>query len=484
MSLPPELLKIIFEYVQLPFLNIRRRISEIDPTSPEFEFLVGRVTASTSFPYLHAGVCQYWRDVLLFVPTFWTTAVVFVGSPTISVKDAAPRVFELSRNHPIDVAIRLAPNAPQHVAQDLLQEEVQYVLEELNPHLHRCQSLYIGTDLVSSVSLPYRHLRGETAILKTLMVKSERSRITEKRPQDSVAQHTSLPDLFRPDLEHLLLDDANFQHACQHPETLLANPNLKSLAITNYTQGERHEAVRVAQVEVVSALWAMPNLRSLKLQDVDLVPLSDTEVLELGIEEIFMEDMDSEVLGKFFKYTYLPELRQLRFRACWVEEDCVDLPSECGRLILQDISGDEVLCPVLSRWEGESLTVFDCQAFDDRVLEMFSRPVNPDIPEDEVTAGTRFGCQELCSLTIIGDSGISIAGLKNMVESRNRWLPYENPEWRTSPVAGPAIVRLHIKEFRADATLSPEDVEWFGEHVADFTCPSLQSEVRKLMEFV
>lgn len=501
-SLHPELLVMIFEHLDAPLVEARERIRDVQNATRNVLDNNERVTRGNVFPYPYVDVCRHWAAVILDVPRFWTNAVVFIG-PREKVYGnyigGAETIFGASRTLPFDVTIRntkLDPKlGPAGWLADLNeadlereQSDIVHILKLLAPHLHRCRSLSLYTLLVGAMPLVYRHLDGPAPLLKVLTFQTDNVINRDEEPPYVLqlklpSDTTPVTSAFAPPLEKLVVDGISFRDVHKHHARIAETygAHLVVLALTNYAPDYWDASPQpLCAGAMARALAPLTHLDALKLSHVHFNGDDDAEEealdpAELNIRALFLEGMDDDSLGRLFSRTTFPQLEDLWFKGCWPgghEYAPGDLPSDAPFLTLEGVSAAHVtdLAAVLRDWDMYAIRACAAPAFHDAVLDMFSAPRDPTVAGADATPTTEFGCNELCQLSIIACSSVSIAALKRMVLSRNRWVDYEDPKWRTTAPAGPAIQALILWEQAHQPALmiTPEDEAWFHARVASF----------------
>ncbi|KJA20149.1 hypothetical protein HYPSUDRAFT_43506 [Hypholoma sublateritium FD-334 SS-4] len=496
MSLPPELLIMIFEHIHAPLREARETIRDPYTAVRNVQDINERITRGKVFPYPYVDVCRHWAAVILGVPRFWTNAIVFVG-PLETVHGnhlgGAKTIFSASRTLPFDVTIRstnsdgkLNPAASSTIVEkhDLEREQADIVriLELLKPHLHRCRSLSLYTLLVGAMPLVYRHLDGPAPLLKMLTLQTDN--IMEKFREPPLGLKLKLPSdfspvasVFAPPLEQLILDGISFREIYKYHRGICETygANLVSLALVNYAEDSwEHDHLPLRVTALAHALAPLARLDSLKLSHVCFdEDAGDLGPAQLGIRALVLEGMDDASLAQLFAGAAFPELEDLWLKGCWPAdegEDAVDpteLPSDVTMLTLENVANVD-LARTLRDWDMHAMRICVSPAFDDAVLDMLGAPRDVELAEADITQTTEFGCDTLHVLLIIAAPGISTAGLKRMVASRNRWINYEDPKWRTSAPVGPVIQDIMLWQLPGQMDFTEEDEAWFHAHVADF----------------
>jgi hypothetical protein len=148
------------------------------------------------------------------------------------------------------------------------------------------------------------------------------------------------------------------------------------------------------------------------------------------------------------------ELHTIHITRCSI----VALPA-VSKLVLEDIDPRVPIAYVLQDWEGSHLWIGRCRGFGDSFLDMLRR--TNDWDDDE------FQCPWVETLYLAHLPRFSLKKLKKMIKVRNRFINYDDPNWRTTAPFGPAIRELHV--VRCDiAELTQEDMEWFRSRVVTF----------------
>ncbi|KJA20147.1 hypothetical protein HYPSUDRAFT_68732 [Hypholoma sublateritium FD-334 SS-4] len=503
MSLPPELLVMVFEYLDAPLVEARERNCDVQSATRNTMDNNERVTRGNVFPYPYVDVCRHWTNIILGVPRFWTNAVVFIG-PREKVYGnhigGAETIFSASRTLPFDVTIRSTKLDPKldpagwfgDLDLDDLEHEqsdIVRILGLLVPHLHRCRSLSLYTLLLGAMPLVYRHLDGPAPLLKVLTFQTDN--ITDRDEQPPYGLQMKLPSdvtrvasAFAPPLEKLVVDGISFRDVHKHHARIAETygAHLVVLALTNYAPDSHFRDPNYQPLcagAMARALAPLAHLDALKLSHVHFDEEDDAEEEALGpadlnIRALFVEGMDDDSLVQLFSRATFPQLDDLWFKGCWpgYEYDPGVLPTDVPFLTLEGISYAHVtdLAAALCDWDVYAIRACAASAFDDCVLDMLSEPRDPDVASVDATPMTEFGCDALRQLSVLACSSVSIAALKRMVLSRNRWVDYDDPKWRSNAPVGPAIQALILWEQAHQPTLmiTPEDEAWFHARVASF----------------
>lgn len=492
MSLPPELLIMIFDYIHYPLRQVRDRIRDPSTAARDIQDIGERMTRGKVFPYPYVDVCKYWSDVILAVPKFWTNTVLYTGPVKVYGKYVGrpEAVLDASRKLPIDITIRSTRFEPKFETEsyclticDLEEEQMDIImlLKLIAPHLHRCRSLSLYTLLMNTVPLMYRHLSGPAPLLKMVTVYTDNLMWTNANGLMTLAPDlSSIQSTFAPCPEQLVIDGFSFFTIHKYHEHLREAyaSSLVSLAVVNYDFGARSWTDTLVASEAVTALQAFTTLDALKLTHLnfDRKVGENPPTADLGVRALVLDDMDDDALYEFFRVARFPDLEDIWFKRCWLsghEYEPNMLPVECTVLTLEGVPSGYDISPVLKHWNVNTIRSCATAAFDDDVLEMIGSPLNPETAEANVTDMTQFCCDSLSTISIIACPNITITGMKRMVERRNRWIDYNNPEWRSAAPLGPAITDITMWELPYLKKLTKEDEEWFQARVAKFRIQSI-----------
>ncbi|KJA20148.1 hypothetical protein HYPSUDRAFT_204030 [Hypholoma sublateritium FD-334 SS-4] len=490
--------RVTFEYIHAPLVEAREEIRDSRTSIRNIEDINERITRGKAFPYPYVDVCRHWASVILGVPHFWTNAIVFIGPLEMVYGKhlgGAETIFSASRTLPFDVTIRSTKLDPKLDPagyfsalgwSDLEREQADIVriLGLLAPHLYRCRSLSLYTILVGAMPLVYRHLDGPAPLLKMLMLQTDN--INDRYRKSSFDAELKLPpdfspvaSAFAPPLEQLIVDGIGFRDVHKHHAGICETygAHLVSLALVNYVADEWDNGYSPLGASAMAhALAPFVHLDALKLSCVRLDYGVDADTLgptQLGVRTLFLERMDTYSLEQLFDAVTFPELEDLWFKACWPavqgenEYNPAYLPSDVPLLTLESIA-DVDLARALCHWDVQAIRACGALAFDDAVLDMLGAPRDAAIAEADITQTTEFVCDTLHVLLIIAAPGISTAGLKRMVASRNRWVDYADPMWRTSAPVGPTIQDITLLQLPSQMVFTAEDEAWFHAHVAQF----------------
>ncbi len=279
------------------------------------------------------------------------------------------------------------------------------------------------------------------------------------------------PPTFAPPLEKLTVDGYSFSEMHAHHAQIAEKygTDLIALALVNYFPGwEQHFKQPFLASTMARSLESLTHLYSLKLSNVcfDDDDDSDDDALalpELNICALFLENIHDDSLNQLFLRVHFPEVQDLWFKGCWpggYDYTPADLPTDVTFLTLESVN-DADLAPAICDWGMYAIRVCMSLAFDDTVLKMLSAPRDPEIAEADITQTTEFGCDALRMLLFIVVPGITTAALKRMVISRNRWIDYTDPKWRTNTPVCPAIMEIKLWQMPGQMEFTKEDEACF-----------------------
>ena len=221
-SLPAELLLLFFKSV---YVDTRKALATTSPHECATDCMCISVgpyltnwnddddlKSPSVFPYALSAVCKAWFNVMLLVPEFWTRLVILVDDERASISELRSQL-SASRNLPFRTHIF---NRQTAICQDTAEGfRVKAVVDELVPHLHRCERLTF--DVMHNSSLPSIHhtFSGTYPLLTEL---SMQCRIYDE-PQgfDDDREERMDPFLF-PSLKSITLTGSAFVDANKNPD--------------------------------------------------------------------------------------------------------------------------------------------------------------------------------------------------------------------------------------------------------------------------
>ncbi|KDR83179.1 hypothetical protein GALMADRAFT_873705 [Galerina marginata CBS 339.88] len=487
MSLPPELLSIIFKFVhhESPQTNeprelIPRWMKKMDEgLKRAAKALVHReeqidFSSPTLFPYSMAAVSPYWSEILSSHPEFWTLVVFFVDSRYTSMAQATI-ILKRSRKLPIHVVITRREGFRMKEYPDLHEKcQIEALINLLRPHLPRCKSLHIDAHLSLSLPVVPKAFAGvgevEDMFSMELVsdVYDEGEHEEEDSDDDSLSSISSVDiDEFEPDLRSLIVDGQNFRRGAEEYESWLSDQDkLKQLTVMRY-----HAPLSSSEDEpytvscFIDHLWSLCSVPCLKLHDIrfqeDALKAPHLPTF-LPVEYLHLEDVNSGFVNTLFKYVEFDDLVVLRITRSSVPKRC-NLPALS--LILEEITSECDFMDTLTVWRGDNLCIDSCAGFTDEFLKRLAVKEGPFLEIRETKA--LMTCYNLQRLLLYRLSNVSVAALKNLVKQRNKYVGYNNPNWRTTTDFGPALSSLAVVHCKVEK-LSAADEKWFRSRLVEF----------------
>jgi len=484
MSLPVELLEIIFKYCYLGCLP------DVDSDGWEEPSLSDTLR---TFPYSLAAVDPSWDAILLRHRDYWTgvTRAVFnVDSKTPTrIEDAKTLLrYMLDEASPyykfhVDIIRRSKANPDDAGEKD----RVKNLMDLLAPEIRRCQSFLI--DVHASSSLPsvttyFNDLTTTCVIsLEYLCDVDDSEDTVSNEPYDyGFATQGS-------HITSMVLDGGTFR---RNTTWLRRQTKLKSLTVSHLSHGATNSAeldVRRALATVLSMVtpnfWgALYNLKSLKFRDINFAPCDSMREAfsifmrvpnAISLEYLTFENVDPQFLEDLTRSIFLKADRDLAHPAP------LELHLLCGassRDIPVDVESWKYARLVLEGYDQAHLTAsypFDqesflssevhlikCPGFTDSHLEILSK-IDPECQAPLFSTNLKY-------LKLTDCHGFTIQALKDMVAARAM-------NWqKRSRMAGWKSRHLNSLEVSGyGVPLSDGDIEWFRTRVKDFSWDGLLS---------
>jgi hypothetical protein len=402
------------------------------------------------FPYALSSVCKAWFDVMLLVPEFWTRLVIFVDNQPTAIAELRSQL-SASRDLPFRAHIF---NRQDAICQDTAERaRVKAVVNELSPHLHRCERLTF--DVMNNSSLPsIRHtFSGSFPLLTEL---SMRCRIHDEPEElDSQGEEGRDPFLF-PNLTSISLTGSAFVDANKNPDRM--GRNVRLLSLSHLSSFENPNLTLTGLVHILNKF---DEISSLELKHVDL-PYNPNEEVPRGSQlrvhfcRILLEGFKRATFGAFSKLVGGADYDSQTIRACEIAGDINDTEY----LTFEDIHSTEDLLSVIPTLSNHFLTFSSCSGLNDACLELLSKP--------DPRTGLR-NAQTLTRLNISGCPRISVGALKELVESRK--VVATARRYMTTAHYDGFDEMTHIRSlgvYDCGLDLSPEDAQWFEENVENF----------------
>ena len=463
-SLPAELLGLVFEFCsELKHLDkIKHKKAQLN--EPPWHFISKGLSPSQRFgsqvdrfkllksgvwfPYSHASVCRYWMEVLSSSPRYWRTVIFHLNSESKPPFDAFS-VLSWSKNLPVDIVIvkqdasRL-PSDNNYISE---RPHVQALVDLLSPHIHRCRSIHIDVHLSSSLPLILRNFTGYPSILESLSLFCD---INDQSHNDESLYpiQPEWGETLSTPLRSLVLDGRNFPDVCSG--WLRSQLALEQLVLSNYSVDAKYH---LHLDRILETIQNLPHLLRLKFDNI-FVLLGSSAVFTSQIQILHFEEVETLIMNEIFRSCTMDELHTIHITRCSIQA----LPA-VSKLVLEDIDPCVPIASILEDWEGSHLWIGRCRGFGDGFLDMLRR--TSDWDDDE------FQCPWVETLYLAYLPRFSLKKLKKMIKVRNRFINYDDPNWKTTAPFGPAIRELHV--VRCDiAELTQQDMEWFSSRVVTF----------------
>ncbi|KDR83185.1 hypothetical protein GALMADRAFT_239023 [Galerina marginata CBS 339.88] len=500
-SLAPELLSIIFKFVHdgSPQTNKPRDVppSWTMKIDEDLEWAVNALVhpdlecvdfqSPTLFPYSLAAVSPYWSEILSSYPEFWTLVVFFIDSRHTSLAEAS-LILKRSRKLPIHVVITRREGFRVRKHPDLHEKcQIAALVDILQPHWRRCESLHIDAHLSSSLPVvPTDFSLFDVAPQLFLLElipdcldeqenhgrqegqegqEGQEDEEEREEREDILARFYTTRSEFAPGLRFLVVDGHNFRRGNEELELWIPNDsNLEYLTVVrHHPPASSTEEEPYTLTNFCNQLDDFASLRYLKLQDIRFKYYAGPHLTyDLSVQYLHLVEVESDFIDAFFEW-----MPQLSLSVLHITRS--SLPKyegvENATLILEEITPECDLHDALGSWEGETLCIDNCKQFSDQVLEEMAYVLGP-VPED--------GEPEVCMsapclrrLILCRLSELSIRALKALVDLRNRMVDYNHPNWRTTTSFGPAIRSLAVVHCKVE-TLSAADEQWFRSRLVEF----------------
>ena len=463
-SLPAELLLLILKNV---YVQTRQGLNMIWPhewcrslseckCKPDEPYLTkwndnNDLKSPSVFPYALSSVCKAWYDVMLLVPEFWTRLVIFVDNQPTAIAELRSQL-SASRDLPFRAHIF---NRQDAIGQDTAERaRVKAVVNELSPHLHRCEQLTFDVMLNSSLPSIRHTFSGSFPLLTQL---SMRCRIHDK-PQglDSQGEESRDPFLFS-NLTSISLTGSAFVDANKNPDWGMGG-NLRLFSLSHLSSFENPNLTLTGLVHILNKF---DRISSLELKHIDL-PYNPNEQVPRGSQlrvhfgRILLEGFKRVTFEAFSKLVGGADCQSQTIRACEMAGDINDTEY----LTLENIHSTEDLLSVIPTLSNHSLTFNSCSGLNDACLGLLSKP-------DPRTS--LWNAQTLTSLNISDCPRISVRALGELVESRKVEATMRG--YDTDPHYDHLDEMTPIKQlgvYDCGLDLSPEDAQWFEENVEHF----------------
>ncbi|RDB21872.1 hypothetical protein Hypma_011158 [Hypsizygus marmoreus] len=477
-ALPTELLLIVFKLVYISSrvprpgpISSDPNNSEDDPEAPyETEWPREDLHVRTLFPYALSSVCTKWRDVMSLVPEFWTRIIIHTDAHDFSPSFLRAHL-QWSRDLAIDITV-LQQRANSFRNSKLLENSrLREIIDIVGPHVRRCRTLRFYVTYTSSLPNIASDFYGTAPNLTNL------------RLQASIGDgfgtsfHTNGPaeQFIYPMLQYLAIDGWNFVHLFTHASEWLERVfqtdrgSFDILSISHFEQDESEGRVtpggrRFSLEEAWSYLSSAAI--GLYLEDLDFdcelplelegnptlnpPPQPHPPINPSPVVALFLIGLGSKLTASLLSHSRrdaLPLAVLTVTHSPISDIRTEDFPANSDFITFDGIAhSPHDMARLLAHWQGQSLHVRKCPAFDDSVLDMLGRTF-----VDEHDEQLRFNAMNLRDLSLDGCVGFSMEALKRMVGER----------WERVALGG----RLDSITIRRMPGVTEEDRDWLTERL-------------------
>lgn len=478
MSLPVELLEIIFKYCYLGCL------ADVDTDDWEEPSLSDTLR---TFPYNLAAVDPSWNAILLGHRDYWTgvTRAVFnVDSKTPTRIDDAKTLlrYMLDEASPyykfhVDI-IRRSKENPDDAAE---KDRVKNLMDLLVPEIRRCKSFLIDVHASSSLPPVTTYFND---LITTCVVSLEY--LCDVDDSEDIISNEPYDDGYMIQASHItsmVLDGGTFR---RNTNWLRRQTRLKSLTVSHLSQGATNFAeldVRRALDTVLSMvtpnfLGTLRNLKSLKFRDINFASCDSMHEAfsifmrvpnDISLEYLSFEDVDPQFLEDFTRSIFLNTDRDLAHPAplehhlfCGASSRDIPVNVESwkyARLVLEGYDQPRFNASYSfnqERFLSSELHLIKCPGFTDSHLEILSK-IDPETHAPLFSTNLKY-------LKLTDCNGFTIQALKDMVTVRAM-------NWqKRSRMAGWKSRHLNSLEVSGyGAPLSDKDIDWFRTHVKNLS---------------
>ncbi|KDR83215.1 hypothetical protein GALMADRAFT_239057 [Galerina marginata CBS 339.88] len=504
-QLPPELLGIIFTFVHEDVVvnaqgfNLSLALSEADQSDDDADDedddsqqsidmtrwmfshnnMVDSSRTPSFFPYGLAAVCDTWKNVLSATPTFWTRLVLFVDYASPTPVEDARKYLSWSRQLPISVMItRRYRLGIDRFVNDVQSARVNTFISLLHPHMARCRSFHLDVEANSSVPALSRIVPNNARLLKLLSLSCRLDTFANSEGFTPHDDDASSPGAQKIRLKVMSIDGRTFHCACiDMPTWFEYQPQLEYLAISQYNTDDHRlplaTTLRTIEEQFSSKLSTL-SFMSLNFE-IDTIDLEDSSYGFWNIRDLYLDDIQPELVAELFRVSFFPRLHVLQLQRCSALDKKIfnDIDSDVRTLCFSNPPSefaDSDMCDFLSSWRGLAICFTLWKRPHDELLVALAEERDPD-PETDwqtgIEGGKYFMCPNLHFLIFVSCPIPSFTSLKKLIESRNHYVNYDDPEWRNNTHWGPAISKLSIKYCltTSDSVSSKEEWDWISQRV-------------------
>ena len=441
-SLPTEIVQMIFQFVFESCTG-----SSLSSKSPAL-WLDEDPLSSFLFPYSLACVCLRWFRILKTYPIYWTRQVITVDIIATSL-NAARTMLEWAGNLPLKVIVTRHHGTSETLASE--RTNVGHAMQLLRPYISRIWSLSFDLEHRSSIPALWRE-SGRARQLKvlTLMGRFDASRISSH----CESSHEYEGKLEVPRLQQVTLNSHFLKNALMaHPRLARWFEHMTALTICGDAASDGNV---ISLHKFLSVIDIFPSLHELMIEDIRFdgnVPAPSLFMLRPAVLRL------RNITGKTALRGILPA-RVGRSRDVITIIDCIihgfldpcsDTHFSCAHLTIASMGLTARIEDLVSRWEGERLTLMGCNRVS-RVLFQCLHGENAPM------------C--LSHLRIVDCDNFSAGDVISLVKSRESQAASTSLMDVPDDDAFTALTESHVQG--RGPSISLQRATWLAEHVDTF----------------
>jgi hypothetical protein len=390
----------------------------------------------TLFALQVARVCTLWREIISSWPRAWRCLAFDLS------KDPKPFLEAFAWSRDLDIYIYVFSSILRPYVKVEVDEEshrLDMIVTALIPHIHRCTSLTFNVAFIDSLPNPL-HLVNSSAVRLIdatfeAVLQGTGVALLDSRHSfsNSLLATTAIP------LGSLSMSVFAFMEIDQHCQGWVRDvvPDLHWLQLSNFSfpQPNEDETPANTQITVQRLISALSRLGSayLILSDCSLnyIPQnndSPRQEYDLDCNLIHFDTTSGSFIQTVLLLTgpYIPHTVAITNCLTPVPNIFRPLAAPLGMLCLKlsDIHTHAAIRTILLDFPGDQLTVKNCTAFNDELLEWLTQP--GVAPSDRVTAATgaeageaTFAAKNLKAISILDCSNFSSLALRHLIETRH-----------------------------------------------------------------
>lgn len=408
------------------------------------------------FPYSLACVCLRWFQILRTIPVYWTRQVITVDAIATSL-NASRTTLEWAGNRPLKVIVtRHHGTSEAHPSE---RESVAHAMKLLRPHISYIWSLSFDVEHTSSIPALWRE-SGWARHLKvlTLMSRSDAGRLSQ------ISESHGSSHEFEGKLKVPLLQQVTFSgHFLKNP--LMAHPRLAtwfkhvtSLAICgDPTSGGN----AISLYKFLSVIDVFPSVRELTVEDIhfdDNAPYPSLLTLKPAVLCLRRITGRTALRGILTRARVGTDSREdITIVDCTVHGFRESDPNSSIRfsstnLTIASMDSSTTMEDLVSRWNGERLSVISCPRVSRSFLERLHGETAPMC---------------LSHLRIVDCDSFSVGDVISLVKSRKTQAAFVSLMGVPDDDTFTALVELRVQG--RGPPISVKRARWLADHVARFS---------------